>query len=57
VLEVVHLDAIMRGAHLIGVAGPHFFWPSDRSFTFANSLDYFRACYVNKYIDYHAHYM
>ncbi|KDR77955.1 hypothetical protein GALMADRAFT_94455 [Galerina marginata CBS 339.88] len=51
-MSVVHLDTILRGAHLMGVAGndsiPH-------ELKFFNSLDAFRAFYVNKYIDHHAH--
>lgn len=49
---VIHLDTIMHGAHLIGVYG------SDRLpsfFHFSESLDVFRAFYVNKYVDHHAH--
>lgn len=50
--SVVHLDTIVRAAHLIGVYGndslPH-------TFHFSNSLDVFRAFYVNKYVDHHSH--
>ncbi|KAI0371908.1 hypothetical protein BV20DRAFT_1065308, partial [Pilatotrama ljubarskyi] len=49
--DVIHVDTILRGAHLIGSIGdtwlPQGFLPSD-------SLDAFRAFYVNKYADYHA---
>jgi hypothetical protein len=49
---VVHLDAVLCGAHLIGVPGPCLL---PRTFTYSDSLDAFRLFYVNKYIDYHAH--
>jgi len=50
-LEVVHVDCILRGAHLIPVYG-HNRLPIDIQHT--NSLDIFQAYYVNKYIDHHA---
>ena len=50
-LEVVHIDCILRGAHLIPVYG-HNHLPIDIQHT--NSLDIFQAHYVNKYIDHHA---
>ncbi|KAH9011269.1 hypothetical protein EDB84DRAFT_1540472 [Lactarius hengduanensis] len=53
-LEVIHLDTILRGAHLIGVSGTHFL-PNDLDFTFDKSLDAFSLFYVNKYVDHHAH--
>ncbi|KAG6807142.1 hypothetical protein H0H92_008634 [Tricholoma furcatifolium] len=50
--EVINLDAIVRGAHLIGRAGdslvPH-------QLRYVDSLDVFREFYVNKYIDHHSH--
>ncbi|KAJ7257138.1 hypothetical protein C8J57DRAFT_1436994 [Mycena rebaudengoi] len=52
-LTVVHLDCILRGAHLIGVAGKEFMPVQD--FEFSDSLDGFNAFYVNKYTDHHAH--
>lgn len=49
--SVVHVDTIVRGAHLIPVFGtthiPH-------NFPFSASLDSFQAYFVNKFIDYHA---
>lgn len=48
---VIHLDSIVRAAHLIGVYG------EDRihdDFAFSDSLDAFNAFYVNKFIDHHA---
>jgi hypothetical protein len=50
--SLVHIDAILRGAHLIGVSGHHLL---PKAFTHETSLDAFRCFYVNKYIDYHAH--
>jgi hypothetical protein len=55
-LEVIHLDTILWGAHLIGVSGTHFL-PNDSEFTFDKSLDAFSSFYVNKYVDHHAHEM
>ncbi|KAJ3513244.1 hypothetical protein NLJ89_g3056 [Agrocybe chaxingu] len=54
VLEVVHLDTVLRGAHLIGVAGSHFL-PSNPKLDFSMSLDAFKSFYVNKYADHHSH--
>ncbi|KAN0127920.1 hypothetical protein V8E53_014268 [Lactarius tabidus] len=53
-LEVIHLDTVLRGAHLIGVSGTHFL-PKDPNFTFDKSLDAFSSFYVNKYADHHAY--
>ncbi|KAJ6523207.1 hypothetical protein B0H19DRAFT_1277074 [Mycena capillaripes] len=52
-MAVVHLDTVLRGAHLIGVAGKEFV-PVD-NFDYSNSLDAFKAFYVNKYADHHSH--
>ncbi|TFK59591.1 hypothetical protein BDN72DRAFT_905705 [Pluteus cervinus] len=52
VLGVVSVDAIYRGAHLIGCAGDEFL-PKD--FDKSESLDSFKSFYVNKYADHHAH--
>ncbi|KAL1740173.1 hypothetical protein HDZ31DRAFT_48026 [Schizophyllum fasciatum] len=51
VMDVIHVDAILRGAHLIGAAGDQEIplW-----FSHTQSLDCFRAFYVNKYADHHA---
>jgi hypothetical protein len=48
---IIHLDSIMRAAHLIGIYGDRCL-PS--TVTFDRSLDIFRSYYVNKYIDHHA---
>ncbi|KAH9033641.1 hypothetical protein EDB85DRAFT_1864327 [Lactarius pseudohatsudake] len=53
-LEVIHLDSILCGAHLIGVAGPHFL-PSSPKVNYLTSLDSFKCFFVNKYADHHAH--
>ena len=53
VLAVIHLDAILRGAHLIGAAGEDFI--PIHGFDFSKSLDAFNLFYVSKYADYHAH--
>lgn len=49
---MLHLESIMRGAHLIGVYGED---PLPSKFHFSDSLDAFCAYYVNKYADHHAH--
>lgn len=50
-LAVVHLDTIVRAAHLLGAYGPDAI---QRNITFETSLDSFQSYYVNKYIDHHA---
>jgi hypothetical protein len=52
--EVIHLDTVLCGTHLIGVSGTHFL-PKVPDFTFNKSLDVFTSFYVNKYVDHHAH--
>lgn len=49
-LEVVHIDCILHGAHLIPVYGPD---PLPTEIDYSDTLDNFRAYYVNKYIDHH----
>jgi len=56
VLEVIHLDSILHGAHLIGVSGSQFL-PSGPLFKFSRSLDAFKTFYINKLVDHHAHEM
>lgn len=51
VTSVIHLDSIVRAAHLLPVFGKGFL-PVD--FDFSYSLDAFRLFYVNKYADHHA---
>ena len=52
VMGVVHVDSMVRAAHLIPVFGDDAAVP--REVNFSNTLDIFSAFYVNKYIDYHA---
>ena len=52
--EVIHLDIILHGAHLIGVMGLGFL-PSNPKVDYLTSLDSFKSFYVNKYADHHAH--
>jgi hypothetical protein len=49
---VIHLDAILRAAHLIPVYGNS---PLPIEINSLIALDTFKAYYVNKYIDHHAH--
>ena len=51
-VEVIHLDSIARGAHLLPVFGSGFL-PED--FQYEVSLDVFCSYFVNHYIDHHAH--
>ena len=53
-LGVIHLNTILRGAHLIGVPGGDFL-PSYPKIDCTISLDSFKSFYVNKYADHHAH--
>ncbi|KIK78158.1 hypothetical protein PAXRUDRAFT_164734 [Paxillus rubicundulus Ve08.2h10] len=50
-VSVIHLDAILRPAHLIGIARedriPH-------NLHYTEFLSFFASFYVNKYSDYHA---
>ena len=50
--DIIHVHSILRIAHLIGVCHldflPHAIGPE-------NSLDVFRAFYVNRFTDHHAH--
>lgn len=50
-MAIVHLDTILRAAHLIGVYG-NFIIP--RGIPCHYSLDIFHSYYVNKYVDHHA---
>ena len=52
IMSVVHLDTILRGTHLMGIAGRR---PIPHQLKHTDSLDAFKSFYVNKYIDYHAH--
>ncbi|KAI0669172.1 hypothetical protein C8Q78DRAFT_1070790 [Trametes maxima] len=52
-MDIIHLDSIVRGAHLIGVVSEGSFLPYEVGP--AHSLDIFQKFFVNKYIDHHAH--
>jgi len=52
VVSIVHVDSILRAAHLIPVF-LNLFIPA--SFSYTDSLDAFNAYYVNKFTDHHAH--
>jgi hypothetical protein len=52
VTSVIHVDTILRGAHLIGAYGNH---PLPRGFSFQHTLYAFQSYYVNKFIDHHSH--
>lgn len=49
--SVVHLDCVLRGAHLLPIFNEKFI---PRELHCSETLDAFRAFYVNKYIDHHA---
>ncbi|KAJ7735044.1 hypothetical protein B0H16DRAFT_1676755 [Mycena metata] len=51
-LAIVTLDCIARAAHLLPVYGQDLL-PED--FHFSDSLDAFRAFFVNKYVDHHSY--
>ncbi|KAJ7115096.1 hypothetical protein C8R43DRAFT_902897 [Mycena crocata] len=51
VMDIIHLDTILRGAHLIGIYGEKFL---PKHFKYSDSLDMFNAFYINKYADHHA---
>ena len=50
-ITVIHLDSVLRAAHLIPVFGRQYLPPH---FSHTWSLDVFEAFYVNKYADHHA---
>ncbi|KAG6808699.1 hypothetical protein H0H92_003209 [Tricholoma furcatifolium] len=52
IMSVIHIDTILRGAHLIGRAHANYV---PRTLDAGDSLDAFEQFYVNKYIDHHAH--
>ena len=49
-VAIIHLDTVLRAAHLMGVCGEAFI---PKTITSANSLDAFYSFYVNKFIDHH----
>jgi hypothetical protein len=50
VVSIIHLDCIVRAAHLIGVYGGDFI---PRDLQVHESLDFFTFFYVNKFGDHH----
>lgn len=50
--DVVHIDSLLRAAHLIGVCGSEAL---PKSLHHSDSLDAFQAFYVNKYADHNSH--
>lgn len=51
-LAVIHLDSIVRAAHLLPVYGSSLL---PEEFPFSLSLDVFHSYFVNSYVDHHAH--
>lgn len=51
-LAVVHIDSVVRAAHLLPVYGHQ---PLPENFHFSLSLDVFRAFFINSYVDHHTH--
>ncbi|KAJ7511317.1 hypothetical protein B0H11DRAFT_2387035 [Mycena galericulata] len=51
VMDIIHIDTILRSAHLIGIYGDSFL---PRHFKYSDTLDRFKAFYINKYADHHA---
>lgn len=49
-MSVIHLDCVLRGAHLLPIFLDQ---PVPRNVSYFDSLSRFRAYYVNKWIDYH----
>ncbi|KAJ6600185.1 hypothetical protein B0H10DRAFT_2179053 [Mycena sp. CBHHK59/15] len=52
VMDIIHIDTILRGAHLIPIFGDDFLL---HHFKYSSSLHSFRAFYINKYADHHSH--
>lgn len=51
--SVVHVDCLLRGAHLIGKSNGNEFIP--RGMKHTDTLDIFPSFFVNKYADHHSH--
>ncbi|KAF9790878.1 hypothetical protein BJ322DRAFT_998750, partial [Thelephora terrestris] len=51
-MSVIHIDSIVRAAHLLPVFKDDT--PIPREINFTHTLDAFKAFYLNKYIDYHS---
>ena len=54
-LSVIHIDCLVRAAHLIPVFGDSTMVPEFHELNPLETLDNFVLFYVNKYVDYHAH--
>ncbi|KAJ6582258.1 hypothetical protein B0H19DRAFT_1207698 [Mycena capillaripes] len=52
IVDLIHIDSILRSAHLIPVFGEDYL---PRRFKYSDSLDSFKAYYINKYADHHSH--
>jgi hypothetical protein len=52
VMDIIHIDTILRSAYLIGIYGEDFF---PKHFKYSDSLDRFKGFYINKYADHHSH--
>ena len=50
--SIIHLNCVLRGAHLMGVSGDNFL---PRDFDFSDTLDAFHTYFVNKFADHNAH--
>ena len=53
-MSVIHLDAFLRGVHLLPIFGSDFL---PINFDYTQTLDAFQAYYVNHFADHHAHEM
>jgi hypothetical protein len=49
--SIIHLDTIVRAAHLLPVFGHEYV---SRTLSFSDTLNEFASFYVNKYVDHHA---
>ncbi|CAK5280852.1 unnamed protein product [Mycena citricolor] len=50
--DIVHIDTILRSAHLLPIFGNEFL---PHRIKHTDSLDNFKAFYINKYADHHSH--
>jgi hypothetical protein len=53
-IQVIHLDTILRGAHLLPCYGEGFL-PLATELKYSDALDAWDYYFVNHFIDYHAH--
>ncbi|KAF8185759.1 hypothetical protein K438DRAFT_1596913, partial [Mycena galopus ATCC 62051] len=52
IVDLISIDSILCSAHLIPVFGEDYL---PRRFKYSDSLDSFKAYYINKYADHHSH--